>query len=80
MRPQWITTVRGDRPLKEQHPNRSHVPLGGVVAAAAFSNDSPATDSGLTGGLNTNRLPAGSTVSFPTKGGLCSSARVRIRS
>src|SRR5271157_456622 len=52
--------------------------LAGAVAAAAFSNDRPATDSGVPGGLNANRFPAGSTVTLPTKGGPCSCARVRI--
>src|SRR5262249_29186591 len=59
-------------------PVNGHDPLAGAVAAAAFSNDRPATALGKPGGLNANRFPVGSTVTLPTKGGPVSCARVRI--
>src|SRR5262249_31990860 len=43
----------------QPRPVNGHVPLAGAVAAAAFSNDRPATALGIPGGLNANRFPAG---------------------
>jgi hypothetical protein len=57
-----------------------YTPLAGAVAAVAYLNNNPATDFGAPGGLNNNRFPVGSSVSFPTGRKPYSCASVRTSS